>query len=427
MYEERNNNFSLKDFILQVLFVVLFILLLVWLFPTKSYLNKKLEGAELGTDSRVESLYKRLYAENLETMKNAAKSYFTTERLPKNVGQTKKITLKELLDSKLLLPIIDSNNKECNSKKSYVEMTKEDTQYVLKAYLACSDNEDYVLEYLGCYNYCSTGLCEVAKEEVKPVVNKTKEYQYKKVTNGTCGDYGAWSDWTKEVITETAYTKVDTKTEQVKQEVKRYGVIGTKDEVSTVYADYTITCPVGYTLNGTKCTKRVSSSDSVAASISGSWTTISSSSLYSRPQTSSGNYKYTLIATKTKGACGNCTYAVNYFYKVEQYVTSSTCPSGYSLSGSTCYKSTSYTDTKTATISCPTGYTYDLSTKKCAKTTTNTVDVYGYYNDYETVSVKYYRSATKSCTDSSVDYKWSTSNNDKSLLNKGYALTGTTR
>ena len=44
MYEERNDRFSFRDVILQLLFVVLFIFILLWLFPTKGYLDKKLNG-----------------------------------------------------------------------------------------------------------------------------------------------------------------------------------------------------------------------------------------------------------------------------------------------------------------------------------------------------------------------------------------------
>ena len=41
--------------------------------------------------------------------------------------------------------------------------------------------------------------------------------------------------------------------------------------------------------------------------------------------------------------------------------------------------------------------------------------------------VTYYRYATREYINGIIDYKWSTSNNDKSLLNNGYKLTGRTR
>ena len=39
MYEERKDSFALRDIILQVLFVALFIFILMWLFPTKNYVT----------------------------------------------------------------------------------------------------------------------------------------------------------------------------------------------------------------------------------------------------------------------------------------------------------------------------------------------------------------------------------------------------
>ena len=46
MYEERRNTFSIKDIVLQLMMVVLFVLIMIWLFPTKSYLKDNFVGKE---------------------------------------------------------------------------------------------------------------------------------------------------------------------------------------------------------------------------------------------------------------------------------------------------------------------------------------------------------------------------------------------
>ena len=51
MYTERNGNFSIKNVILQFLFIALFIFILVWLFPMKSDLNKALSRLMVLTES----------------------------------------------------------------------------------------------------------------------------------------------------------------------------------------------------------------------------------------------------------------------------------------------------------------------------------------------------------------------------------------
>ena len=80
MYNERNESFSIKDIILQLLFVVLFVLVLIWLFPTRGAMEKKLEGVKVdadlsGLESQLEVLTNRIFAENINTMKEADISY----------------------------------------------------------------------------------------------------------------------------------------------------------------------------------------------------------------------------------------------------------------------------------------------------------------------------------------------------------------
>lgn len=173
------------------------------------------------------------------------------------------------------------------------------------------------------------------------------------------------------------------------------------------------------------------------------------------------------------GSCGMKWYYVYIIYK-KVYKTNTVtttgdakCPSGYNKSGNTCVKST--TTNKTGKASCPSGYTPSGTT--CVKTASNTITkeakcLDGYYKSgslcaknnvtkttrdascpkdqkisngwcYKNVSsviqvndtkdVTYYRYRTRDYVGGTIDYKWSTSNNDKSLLNSGYKLTGKTR
>ena len=122
--------------------------------------------------------------------------------------------------------------------------------------------------------------------------------------------------------------------------------------------------------------------------------------------------------------------------------TSVGCPSGYSKSGNSCVKSG--TATTTTTVGCPSGYTKsgNICTKSVTKTTTkNAVCASGEkiegnkcYKDVKTTKtvtedrdVTYYRYRLREYVNGTTDYKWSTSNNDKSLLDAGYKLTGRTR
>ncbi len=197
MYEDRKETFSIKDVVLQILFVALFIFLLIWLFPSKSFVNKK-----------VDPLLDTIFNQNVMAMKDAAKSYFTTPRLPQNTGDKVTMTLAEMLDKNIILPFTDKYGKECDVNESYVEITKQDEEYVMKVNLKCSEQEDYILVHMGCYDYCSTTICEKQDEDivdsndkpVTPVTPDTSKYICKLVN-------GKYYDKNGNAVTKEEYDK----------------------------------------------------------------------------------------------------------------------------------------------------------------------------------------------------------------------------
>ena len=125
MYNEKSN-FQTKNVIVQFLFVALIIFVLIWLFPLKSDL-KNLKTTSNGDNKDLSVLVDRIFNENIIAMKDAAKSYYTLERLPKNVGDKVKMTLGEMLEKKIILPFTDKHGKTCDVEASYVEVTKYNT------------------------------------------------------------------------------------------------------------------------------------------------------------------------------------------------------------------------------------------------------------------------------------------------------------
>ena len=172
MYEERKESFSVRSLILQILFVVLTVFLLLWLFPTKNYVK---DYANDAFTEKLQPLYNQIYNQNITTMKEAAINYFTTDRLPSKVGESVTITLKEMQDKKLVLDLIDSNNKKCDVEKSSVKVEKLDNEYLMTVKLECSDASNYIEVHLGCYDYCkASGVCEKKETPVIKPTNPTK-------------------------------------------------------------------------------------------------------------------------------------------------------------------------------------------------------------------------------------------------------------
>ena len=168
-YEKRG--FPLKDFLLKLVLVIIFVALLCWLLPKfikPTIVNEcKNTGSSAGVcdTSGLDALTSQIFSDNLEKMKNAAISFYTDDRLPQNVGDSETMTLSDMIGKHLLVPLIDKNNKACDVTASYVKITKNDDEYIMKVNLKDSEKEDYILVHLGCYTYCDSYICEKRQEK----------------------------------------------------------------------------------------------------------------------------------------------------------------------------------------------------------------------------------------------------------------------
>jgi hypothetical protein len=164
-YEEKRG-FPIRDFLIKLVLIVVFVLLLIWLLPIPN----------------MKGINNTIFNANVQTMKDAAIDYFTTERLPKNVGDKVTLTLKEMLDMKLLLPFTDKNGDTCDVNKSYVTLEKKETEYLMTIHLKCKGQEDEIVVHLGCYSYCTSAICEKVEEPKKE--DPKKEENKVAVVNG---------------------------------------------------------------------------------------------------------------------------------------------------------------------------------------------------------------------------------------------------
>ena len=210
----KNSNF-IRDLLVKLLLIVIFIFLLMKLIPMPN----------------LTAFYDSVFNNNLNAMKDAAKSYYTVERMPSENGKSSKMTLQQMLDENLLLPFTDKDGNACDTKKSYVQVTKGDTEYELKVSLTCDGETKYVIEKIGCYDFCPKGNCSVAENKKSETKTKTDdngnitvsnpngtyitEYEYVKNLSDESWKTG---DWTVTKLEETDDIKlVDTKTEYTGQ------------------------------------------------------------------------------------------------------------------------------------------------------------------------------------------------------------------
>lgn len=472
MEDERRIN--IVKVLLKLIVVVLVILFSAWI-VTKICSNNN----PINSDKLVDQVFQ----DNLNRMKEVGISYFTLERMPKNVGDKEKITLQDMYDKNLILEVRDEENNLCSDTDSYIEVEKYNDEYQMKVNLSCSNRKDYIIVVMGCYNYCKNEICEKQEQDVitdsdnDSQQNTVIEYEYYKATNGKWTDWSAWSAWQKTYLEPIEYRKVETK---VVQEDYTYESTIEEDE----YADVIISCPSGYSLNseGTKC-KKISNetTNPVCPTISGytlynqdgftckyksnttvsqvcpslnGYTIISNQSsgwtcVYKKylrqgqglsvPQNTSTRI-YEFVTTALIHDCDTCSYYSGVIYNIFARKTqSAVCPSGYTKIGNSCVKTKTNAATcpsgyekinntckkvyyKSIIKSCPTGFTLTNETnQRCYKKVTSVITM------HDVRDVTYYRYATREYINGTIDYKWSTSNNDKSLLNNGYKLTGRTR
>lgn len=305
---EKNPGINWKDLIIKAIFLVVFLLLLVWLFPKVP---------------NMKPFYSNVFRENIKYMQDAAESYYTTEKLPKNIGDSAEMTLQEMINKNLILPFVDQDGNECDTYSSYVQVRKNQNDYTLKVNLVCPTESNYVEKTLGCYEYCET-----CKEEL--------EYQFKKETTSdrttySCPDGGTLSGTMCYVYKTSSYNATET----------------------TSKGEYY--CPDGGTLTGDKC--YVSSTKSYDAPIA------------------TGKY-YCPDGGTLSGA--TCYVSDSYSYAAN---TSYSCPSGSTLSGSLCYR-TSSSSTTSALIDyyrCPDGsksYNGKCTTTGASTTKPASIDYY---------------------------------------------------
>ena len=286
MYES-GREISIRGVIATILLIILVVCILLWLFPIKKD-NKD------NNNSNTEVVLSEKFEHNLKVLQNAGRVYYYSATLPKNIGDSVSITLKELVNKKILLELKDKNGKACDSDKSYAKLTKKSKeQYELKTFLTCGKEENYLIYTLDCSDLKSN--CKVSSSVSKNTTkttnnnaetttntnnssntnnnsnNRSNNYNYNysnynsnytasnQATNYTtatvvnqpkptyyfrylfeCGktnySYSDWSAWTKNYISNADGRVVETKVEYEEERVKT----GTRQETVTTYVTETV-------------------------------------------------------------------------------------------------------------------------------------------------------------------------------------------
>lgn len=433
------------NIIIKVILILAIIILIIFLMTKVKTKDNKLVTEDSNT-----------FYSNLNTMKIKALKYFNEENLPKEINESKTITLKELIENGNIKPIKDENNNICDNTKSYAKITKKESEYQMKVNLSCSDIEDYIIVHLNHYDYCkNTYLCvkkEINKKDttnntnknndnnnnktiinlknninntkgnknntsrnkkrIKSVVKVTNKgsnyiYQYKKVSTSLTD----WSNWSNEIKTDCNTKEVICTNSNCLKEINiitKTVKIGEKQTTNSYYKNNIIS-------DGSRELNTASNSDFV--NIDGGIYRVSNARDYSyiygindTIKRNIGGWRYDGISIYDNPPAD--TYNTHYIMV------------GLNIKDKTRYKYSKYTYTNSL-IRVNTYNDEGVNTKRVAvlhfKTINKKTNVVGIEDVYDTTC--YMKTRNREIKNTSTSYKWS-SYNDKQLLNSGYIYTG---
>lgn len=193
--EEEKRSFPIRAVLFKMVIIIILIMLMVWLLPGSLFSNKEILN------------------KHTNTMKDAALSYYTDEKLPVQNDEKSKITLKKMIQLNLLEELKHNSDKTCDSESSYVEIQKRNDGYLMTIYVKCGKNKKTTEIKINKYDYCKTTLCEKDTENT-PTCTLT-------VSKGTLGV----NDWYRSDVT----VKLDKLQTSSKADITEYG-IGTKKD-----------------------------------------------------------------------------------------------------------------------------------------------------------------------------------------------------
>lgn len=156
MYSEKlgRKGFPIGEWLLKIFLVVIFAILIVYVLPAflkhGSITNyKECKNGNCSGDLKSQVLF-----HDLMGIKNDIISIYTDENLPSEDNDSIITTFHDLENTNLF------RNDDYDLDESYIEITKIESDYLLKISIKKQDVENYILLNIGHYPYCKDYLCE---------------------------------------------------------------------------------------------------------------------------------------------------------------------------------------------------------------------------------------------------------------------------
>ncbi|MCX4365020.1 MAG: InlB B-repeat-containing protein [Bacilli bacterium] len=165
---EKNNINWLKIFLkVLIFFLLLFLCIKLVSIIINNQEHKKTEN---------------ILQENLKVLDKVARGYFTKDNIPTKAGDTVKVYVSHLIDTKAIDELKDDKGASCNYDKSFIQITRLDSEYQIKSYLDCNGNNDYLNTFV---DIDQADIIIKPTKTTKKVKTTTKKKTTKKIKKTT--------------------------------------------------------------------------------------------------------------------------------------------------------------------------------------------------------------------------------------------------
>ena len=187
MYESKKEKFDWKGLVVKILIILAVLILFLMIFPLG---GKKKDN------------YSNGFKDNLTKLKDVGGSYFDKDNLPSEVGDSIKVSLKDLINNKKI-DTLKVGKTTCNEDDSYIKIVKKSKGYELETTLICGDEKNTSYSYLGCIDNCedsttsttttttttkkTTTTAKKVTTTVKPTTTTTTQAKFAVIFNRNMG------------------------------------------------------------------------------------------------------------------------------------------------------------------------------------------------------------------------------------------------
>lgn len=140
-----------------------------------------------------------VFNNNVAILRSVAEDYyFENDNKPKEINEEVSLNIQELINKGLITEIKDYDSTKCGYNTSYISMTRNKNDYMLKIHLLCSSMENSVVYYYDLDGNCLTcnGETYVPNDEEEVIDQENNNSEDSNTNNDTkvCGVFGNWTD-----------------------------------------------------------------------------------------------------------------------------------------------------------------------------------------------------------------------------------------